>query len=113
MDTTLGEMLKARPLEGLACDDADVVVRREGDVTVYECSFSFGPMRDEIRPMEGREFSMSVLVHDPDDTGLRDLGRAAEAVQVYANLKSLMLADRGEPPSAETEAIYEAVRREL
>ena len=44
---------------------------------------------------------------------LRDLGRAAEAVEAYANLKSLMLAERGEPPSPETDAIYEAVRREI
>jgi len=44
---------------------------------------------------------------------LRDLGRAAEAVEAYANLKSLTLAARGEPPSPETEAIYEAVRREI
>ena len=32
----------------------------------------------EIRPTEGREFYMSVLAHDPDGTGLRDLGTAAE-----------------------------------
>jgi ATP/maltotriose-dependent transcriptional regulator MalT/DNA-binding SARP family transcriptional activator len=44
---------------------------------------------------------------------LRDLGRSALAVEVYANLKSLMLAAVGEPPSAETTAIYEAVRREI
>jgi hypothetical protein len=34
-------------------------------------------MRDLIQPMEGREFHFSVLVHDPDGTGVRDLGRAA------------------------------------
>ena len=44
---------------------------------------------------------------------LRDQGRAVEAVEAYANCKSLILAARGEPPSAETQAIYEAVRREI
>ncbi len=77
MDTPIDEIRATRQLDGLVCDGAHVVVRRDGDVTVYECSFPFGPMRNEIRPMEGREFAMSVLVHDPDDTGLRDLGRAA------------------------------------
>lgn len=44
---------------------------------------------------------------------LRNLGRAVEAVEAYANCKSLSLAATGEPPSAETQAIYEAVRREI
>jgi hypothetical protein len=30
-----------------------------------------------IEPMEGREFGLSLLVHDPDGTGLRDFGEAA------------------------------------
>jgi hypothetical protein len=77
IDTPLAEVRTCRELKGLVNDDVDAVVRRDGDMTVYECSFPFAPMRDEIRPMEGREFCMSVLVHDPDDTGLRDLGIAA------------------------------------
>jgi hypothetical protein len=77
MDTPLDQVREARRLNGLVCDDVDVVIRREGDLTTYECSFPFGPMRDQLRPMEGREFSMSVLVHDPDGTGIRDLGLAA------------------------------------
>ena len=44
---------------------------------------------------------------------LRDLGRRVEAVEAYANCKSLMEAALGTPPSAETQAIYEAVRREI
>jgi len=77
MDTKLDETNKTRNLEPLACEDAEISVRRSGDVTYYECSLSFRPMRDDIRPSEGREFFMSVLVHDPDGTGIRDLGEAA------------------------------------
>ena len=77
MDTKLDETKKTRGLEPLAYEDADIAVRREGDVTYYECSLPFRPMRDDIRPSEGREFFMSVLVHDPDGTGIRDLGAAA------------------------------------
>lgn len=77
MDTKLDETKKTRGLGPLAYEDADIAIRREGDVTYYECSLPFKPMRDDIRPSEGREFFMSVLVHDPDGTGIRDLGRAA------------------------------------
>lgn len=77
MDTKLDETKKTRGLEPLAHEDADIAVRRAGDVTYYECSLPFRPMRDDIRPSEGREFFMSVLVHDPDGTGIRDLGEAA------------------------------------
>jgi hypothetical protein len=31
----------------------------------------------EIKATEGREFRFSVLVHDPDGTGVRDWGEAA------------------------------------
>jgi hypothetical protein len=68
---------KPRALVPLAYDDAEVAVRRQGDTTIYECSFSFRDMRDHLKPSEGREFCFSVLVHDPDGTGLRDLGTAA------------------------------------
>jgi len=34
-------------------------------------------VRKHIRPTEGREFYLSVLVHDPDGTGVRDWGEAA------------------------------------
>ena len=77
MDTKLDETKKTRGLEPLAYEDADIAVRRAGDVTYYECSLPFRPMRDDIRPSEGREFFMSVLVHDPDGTGVRDWGQAA------------------------------------
>jgi len=46
-------------------------------VTYYECSIPFRLLRDRIRPSEGREFHLSVLVHDPGGTGIRDWGQAA------------------------------------
>lgn len=44
---------------------------------------------------------------------LRDLGHTAEAIDAYARCKSLIETERGGQPSAETQAIYEAVRRDL
>lgn len=75
--TKLAETQKDRPLASLAYAQAQAAVRRAGGVTYYECGIPFGPMRQEIRPSEGREFYLSVLVHDPDGTGLRDWGEAA------------------------------------
>jgi len=75
--TRLAECGKSRALGPLAYDDADVAVSRAGGVTYYECSIPFKLMRREIRPSEGREFCLSVLVHDPDGTGIRDWGEAA------------------------------------
>ena len=66
-----------RALGPLEYSDATVAVTREGGMTYYECSIPFEPMRDRIRPSEGREFFLSVLVHDADGTGIRDWGRAA------------------------------------
>jgi hypothetical protein len=77
IDTSMQDIRQARLLDPLAYEEADVAVRRDGQVTYYECSLPFSPMRDAIRPTEGREFYMSVLVHDPDGTGLRDLGTTA------------------------------------
>lgn len=73
----LGVGSKLRELESLAFDDAVVAVSRVGGVTYYECGIPFKLMRDRIRPSEGREFHLSVLIHDPDGTGLRDWGAAA------------------------------------
>jgi len=65
-----------RPLAGRELADAQVnVVHRDG-VTYYECAVPMKAM-PEIRPDPGREFCFSVLVHDPDGTGLRDWGEAA------------------------------------
>lgn len=73
----LAEGAKPRRLEPLQYEKAQVAVSRSGTTTYYECGIPFGPMRQEIRPSEGREFCMSVLVHDPDGTGIRDWGEAA------------------------------------
>ncbi len=68
---------KQQALSPLLYEDATIAVRREKDVTVYECSLPFNKMRRSIRPTEGRTFFLSFLVHDPDGTGIRDLGEAA------------------------------------
>jgi hypothetical protein len=75
--TELAVAAACRGLDGLGYDEAKVAVRRSEGVTNYECSIPFRPMRDLIRPSEGREFQLSVLVHDPDGTGIRDWGEAA------------------------------------
>lgn len=67
---------QARPLAGLELADAEIAVVHKDGVTYYECSIPFQAIR-AIRPDPGREFCFSVLVHDPDGTGLRDWGKAA------------------------------------
>ena len=62
-----------RPLAGLELQDAKVAVKRDGRLTRYEVSLPFSLM-PELRPTAGREFCFSLLVHDPDATGVRDLG---------------------------------------
>ncbi len=73
----LAEAAKCRSLDGLEYEKAQAAVSRTGSITYYECSIPFRPMRSKIRPSEGREFFFSVLVHDPDGTGIRDWGQAA------------------------------------
>jgi len=73
----LSEGQQLRPLAPLAYDKAEVATSRRDGITYYECSIPFRLMRDRIRPSEGREFHLSVLVHDPDGTGIRDWGQAA------------------------------------
>ena len=75
--TKLAETQKGRELAPLAYEDAAVAVSRDGGTTYYECAIPFKLMRSEIRPSEGREFCLSLLVHDPDGTGVRDWGAAA------------------------------------
>jgi hypothetical protein len=62
-----------RPLEGLECREVEAVVGREGVQTCYEIAVPVSLM-PELRPTTGRPFSFSLLVQDPDGTGLRDLG---------------------------------------
>ncbi len=65
-----------RNLEKLGLKEAQVVVKRQGGTTHYECAIPFA-MMPAIRPDVGREIAFSVLVHDPDGTGVRDWGKAA------------------------------------
>jgi hypothetical protein len=74
--TLLSVSQQERALSGLKLPDAQVAVRRAKGVTTYECALPFSSMPD-MRPAEGREFCFSLLVHDPDGTGIRDWGQAA------------------------------------
>ncbi len=60
----------------LVLQDAQVVVKHKKGITTYECAIPFAAM-PKIKPSEGREFRFSLLVHDPDGTGIRDWGKAA------------------------------------
>ncbi|MEE9601705.1 MAG: hypothetical protein V3V75_00265 [Thermoguttaceae bacterium] len=73
----LAEAAKRRDLAPLAYEDAKVAVTRSDGITYYECSIPFKLMRGAIRPSEGRELFLSVLVHDVNGTGVRDWGEAA------------------------------------
>lgn len=63
----------ARELAPLAMKDAEVKVVHSKGTTVYELAIPMKPMK-ELRATAGREFCFSLLVHDPDGTGVRDLG---------------------------------------
>ena len=65
-----------RTLAGLSALDAELVISRANGVTYYEWSVPLEAM-PQIRADPGREFCLSLLVHDPDGTGLRDWGQAA------------------------------------
>jgi hypothetical protein len=66
-----------RTVAELPGPSAELIVRRAGDKTYYECSLPWGDMQSYLQPAEGREFNLSVLIHDPDGTGLRDWGETA------------------------------------
>ena len=74
--TKLSATQADRNLSELEIEDPKLAVWREGNTTYYEWGISFRSLSG-IRPSEGREFFLSVLVHDPDGTGLRDWGEAA------------------------------------
>ena len=57
--------------------EVEIVVRRVDNVTYYECSVPWREMKQVLQPAEGREICFSLLVHDPDGTGLRDWGDSA------------------------------------
>jgi len=64
---------QARPLAPLACAEVEAAVTRAGQETCYEVLVPTA-LVPELRPTTGRLFRCSVLVHDRDGTGLRDLG---------------------------------------
>ena len=67
---------KQRPLDALEFKEAEVVVKRKGRITHYECAIPFAAM-PQIRPDVGRQIAFSILVHDPGGTDIRDWGKAA------------------------------------
>ncbi|MHB8971345.1 MAG: SUMF1/EgtB/PvdO family nonheme iron enzyme [Pirellulaceae bacterium] len=75
--TKLAETTVSRALEPLVNPQVELAVRRIEQVTYYECSLPWDEMRQVLQPAEGREIYLSVLVHDPDGTGIREWGDAA------------------------------------
>ena len=75
-ETKLAAAQAVAPLGPRALDDVEVVVGRRDGWTYYQCLVPFRVLAD-IKPGEGREFSLAVLVHDPSGVGLRDLGAAS------------------------------------
>ena len=63
----------ARALQPLELEEAQVKVIRSGGVTRYELAVPVKPMKT-LKVTAGREYCFSLLVHDPDGTGVRDLG---------------------------------------
>ena len=61
--------IEANPLRGQV-DGAVVKVKRSSKSTIYEIAIPFSVMK-ALNPAPGREFCFSMLVHDPDGTGLR------------------------------------------
>lgn len=74
--TKLGATQVPRDLASLAVDQAEVAITRNDRRTSYECAIPLKRL-PELRASEGREFCFSILVHDPDGTGIRDWGQAA------------------------------------
>lgn len=74
--TRLGSTQAQRALAGLETPEVELVVARRSGVTHYECAIPV-KLLNGIRPGEGREFCLSLLVHDPEGTGIRDWGQAA------------------------------------
>ena len=69
----LGVAEKGRALEPLVLEGGMVVVKRSGSITTYEAAIPFKAVPG-LKPTAGREYCFSLLVHDPDGTGVRDLG---------------------------------------
>lgn len=74
--TRLSDTQAVQDLSKLEIEDPKLAIWREGRTTYYEWGVSFRSLSG-IRASEGREFFLSILVHDPDGTGVRDWGEAA------------------------------------
>ncbi len=64
----------SKDLSPLKMDDAEVKVAHKDGVTTYELAIPIKPMFKALKVSAGREFCISLLVHDPDGTGVRDMG---------------------------------------
>lgn len=77
--TRPGELLGEKPVElteNREMPKAKLWIARKEQFTWYECAIPLKQLPG-IEPEPGREFCLSVLVHDPGGTGLRDWGSAA------------------------------------
>lgn len=81
---------EAKELEPLLLEEAEVEVKRADGITRYELAVPMKSMRT-LRATAGREYCFSLLVHDPDGSGVRDLGtvmnlnEAARTPQAWSN----------------------------
>ena len=62
-----------RKLAGLECREVETMVGSEGGTDCYEIALPV-KLVPELRPTPGRPFTFSLLVHDGDGAGPRDLG---------------------------------------
>jgi hypothetical protein len=79
---SLAVTAESRDPEELPEAAGEVKIWHTDGVTYYECAIAMRSIR-EIRPGAGREFCFSLLVHDPDGTGLRDWGEAVDLPKHY------------------------------
>ena len=71
--TREGKAADKKKLKEMLLEEAEVKVSRSGKVTTYEVAVPMKPMKN-LLATAGREYCFSLLVHDPDGTGVRDLG---------------------------------------
>ncbi|MDA3925974.1 MAG: hypothetical protein PF904_14855 [Kiritimatiellae bacterium] len=71
--TREGKVSDNKKLEEMVLKNSEVKVSRSGNITTYELSIPMKPMKN-LRATAGREYCFNLLVHDPDGTGVRDLG---------------------------------------
>jgi hypothetical protein len=69
----LNQAAQIRPLELLRCPEMQIAINHSGKTTICEIVLPLSLM-PELRATPGRTFGFSLLVHDADGNGLRDLG---------------------------------------